>query len=83
MYLKSTYSYINKYIYIIYTYILYIVHTFLQQLLLPQQLENMLETVALSDCVGEGGRDPEDGCGPPKFLAAPLNGRSISTNSRS
>ena len=63
-------------------YISYI-HTFLQQLLLPQQLENMLETVALSDCVGEGGRDPEDGCGPPKFLAAPLNGRSISTNSRS
>ena len=58
------------------------VRTFLQQLLLPQQLEKILAGIAASDCEGDGGGEPEEAC-VVKRLGAPLKGRSISTNSRS
>ncbi len=51
--------------------------TFLQQLLFPQQLAKM-DPVAASDGVGDGGFEEEV-----NLLGAPLNGKSISTNSRS
>ena len=54
--------------------------TFLQQLLFPQQLVKMFATLAASEGDGDGGFEAEDGA---NLLGAPLNGRSISTNSRS